>query len=99
MWIPEGFEGFNSLVLLNVEDTPIDNWHCMQALNQIELKELRIGNVPLSTRFGEMFRNMVVCYIQSLDKLNGGGSITSTDRKTCERAFIREFRDNANCAI
>ena len=99
MWIPEGFEGFNSLVLLNLEDTAINNWNDMYALGQIQLKELRISNVPLSSRFGDMFRNMVVSYIQSLDKLNGGGSITSTDRKTCERAFIREFRDNENCSV
>jgi len=63
IWVPEGFEGFKSLVLLNLENTAIDNWNDIWALGQMGIKELRIGGIPLGARFGDMFRNMVVSYM------------------------------------
>jgi hypothetical protein len=90
---PEGFIGFSSLRLLNIEETDIDSWLSVHALNTIGLRQLRLSSVPLQAKVCDKFRYFVIAYIQSLTYLNGG-EISEIERKSAERAFLREYRDN-----
>ena len=59
----QDFDGFHQLNLLNVEESNLKSWVDVYAINTLPvLKELRIGNTPLSFRYGEHFRMLVISY-------------------------------------
>jgi len=98
---PESTEGepyFRTLRVLNLEETSIDNWTSLSNLSAIPLLEdVRVTKTPLAMRYGDDTRKFTIALNPGL-KIVNGGKVDADERKSSERAFVREFRDAEDCS-
>jgi hypothetical protein len=67
------FDGFHTLHSLNIDETRLNSWVHLHALNRLpNLTDLRCGNTPLSYKYAEHFRNLCISYLSKILVLNGG---------------------------
>ncbi|XP_037050302.1 tubulin-specific chaperone cofactor E-like protein [Bradysia coprophila] len=86
---------FRNLALLNLSSTHINTWDDIDRLAKFpSLRNLRVQNWPLwekcdSTEHER--RQLLIARLPYVEKLNGGGVISSDEREDAERAFIRYY--------
>lgn len=84
-----------NLALLNLSSTNINTWDDIDRLAKFpSLRNLRVQNWPLwekcdSTEHER--RQLLIARLPYVEKLNGGGVISSDEREDAERAFIRYY--------
>ena len=86
---------FRNLQILILNRLKINDWSVIDQLRQFPLlRHVRIQNVPLLDKYNEEEKYyMLVAHLdESVLSLNGS-EITSDERETCERKFIRHYMD------
>lgn len=89
---------FRQLQILILNRLKINDWSVIDQLRQFPLlRHVRIQNVPLLDKYNEEEKYyMLVAHLdESVLSLNGS-EITSDERETCERKFIRHYMDAAH---
>lgn len=82
---------FIPLKQLNLEDTAVGRLSDLTALDRFpSLINLRISNTPLTQRFNDHSRMILISYLPKITHLNGS-KLDSKERLGAERSFIREF--------
>jgi len=86
-----------SLSSLNISTTKISSWAEVDKLRQFPgLKDLRIQGCPFLDEYtAHEKRMLLIARLPNVKVLNGGDTITATEREDAERAFIRHFLDTA----
>lgn len=84
-----------SLNSLNISTTKISCWAEVDKLRQFPgLKDLRISGCPFLDEYtAHEKRMMLIARLPNVKVLNGGNTITPTEREDAERAFIRHYLD------
>ncbi|KAI5731263.1 hypothetical protein M8J77_007156 [Diaphorina citri] len=91
---------FRFLKFLNLNNTLLDAWDDIERLSRFPaLKWLRIIGCPLFELPREYTeherRQLLIARLPNVTTLNGGGTISNTEREDAERAFIRYYMDRA----
>ena len=89
--IPEFAGLFPTLKQLNLEETNISSLHSLQHINCFPaLTDLRINGTPLTQRFTDHSRMILISDLPHVVNLNGS-KLNSKERLHSERNFVREF--------
>ena len=89
--LPVPSDSFAQLKQLNVENTALNLLLDLLSLDSFPaLLNLRISGTPLTQRFSDHSRMMLISYLPKVTHLNGS-KLESKERLAAERSFIREF--------